>query len=425
MVEKIREHLFSEQLKFQFRMNEKDFTRDRVLTFSTTLVFMMNFLRKSLAIEIYSFVKNINIRSFSKSAFVQSRKKIDPRVFKELSQVLTHEFYTDNDESVKLWKGFRLLAVDGTRISLPDTKELRSIYGATKNQTKTTVAQARLSVLYDVLNNYVIDGKLGALSTGEKSLAIDHLQTTQSNDLVIYDRGYPSFDLIYEHLQLEIDCLIRAKISFNAATQKFIASGKYSSIIDMKPGKNVSLKNKTYSKNDSIKVRLIRVDLADGTTELLMTTLLCSKNYPTGIFKDLYFKRWGVENFYDELKNKIKVELFSGYSNQCILQDFYAALFISNIQTLMVTELNDELQENQTTKYKYKVNSNLSYGFLKDRIVELFLSNKDIDTVFSELKDIFRKHLIPIRPNRSFERHKDKYRNRVKPKVTKNQRNAL
>ncbi|WP_321316461.1 hypothetical protein [Labilibaculum sp.] len=152
---------------------------------------------------------------------------------------------------------------------------------------------------------------------------------------------------------------------------------------------------------------------------------MSSKTYPTGIFKDLYLKRWGVEIYYDELKNKIKVELFSGYSDQCIQQDFYAALFISNTQTLMVAELNEELQENQTTQYKYKVNTNLSYGFLKDRIVELLLSNKDIDLVFSELKDIFRNHLIPIRPNRKFERHKDKYRNRAVPKVTKNQRNAL
>ncbi|WP_461633873.1 hypothetical protein [Labilibaculum euxinus] len=132
-----------------------------------------------------------------------------------------------------------------------------------------------------------------------------------------------------------------------------------------------------------------------------------------------------MENFYDELKNKIKLELFSGYSDQCIQRDFYAALFISNVQTLMVAELNEELQENQTSQYKYKVNSNLSYGFLKDRIVELLLSNKDIDEVLSELKGIFRNHLIPIRPNRSFQRHKDKYRNRIKPKVPKNQRNVL
>ncbi|WP_171597619.1 IS4 family transposase [Marinifilum caeruleilacunae] len=406
-------------------MNAKDFTRDRVLTFSTTLLFMMNFLRKSLAIEIFNFVKNIKTQSFSKSAFVQCRKKINPLVFKELSQVLTREFYTDNDESVKLWKGFRLLAVDGSRISLPDTKELRSKYGATKNQTATSVVQARMSVLYDVLNNYVIDGKIAPLTIGEKSMAIEHLAHTKSNDLVIYDRGYPSFDLIYEHLQLKIDCLIRVKVSFSNASKNFVESGKYSCVIDMQPGKNISLKHKNYTKNDSAKVRLIRVDLPDGTTEVLMTTLLCSKTYPTGVFKDLYLKRWGVENYYDELKNKIKVELFSGYSDQCIQQDFNAALFISNIQTLMVAELNEELQEKQKTKYKYKVNSNLSYGFLKDRIVELFLSNKEMDVVFLELKEIFSKNLIPIRPNRNFNRHKDKYRNRVKPKVTKNQRDAL
>lgn len=81
-------------------------------------------------------------------------------MFKELSQVLTAEFHTDNEGSVKLWKGFRLLAVDGSRITLPDTKELRSVYGATKNQTKTSVVQARMSVLYDVLNNHVFNFKI-------------------------------------------------------------------------------------------------------------------------------------------------------------------------------------------------------------------------------------------------------------------------
>jgi hypothetical protein len=61
------------------------------------------------------------------------------------------EFYTDNDLSIKLWNGFRLLAVDGYRINLPDRKELENIYGRTNNQTGSGVVQARTSVLYDVL----------------------------------------------------------------------------------------------------------------------------------------------------------------------------------------------------------------------------------------------------------------------------------
>jgi len=84
------------------------------------------------------------IHGFSKSAFVQYRKKIKPEVFKSLSDSLIEEFYADNDDSIKRWKGFRLLAVDGSRLILPNTMELESIYGKTRNQSETGVVQARI-----------------------------------------------------------------------------------------------------------------------------------------------------------------------------------------------------------------------------------------------------------------------------------------
>lgn len=101
---------------------------------------MLNLLRKSLALEIENFNTLLKLKkpvSFTKSAFVQARKKIKPEVFKKLSAVLLNEFYTENDSAIKLWKGFRVLAVDGSRITLLMTKELKDIYGTTKNQTST------------------------------------------------------------------------------------------------------------------------------------------------------------------------------------------------------------------------------------------------------------------------------------------------
>lgn len=83
------------------------------------------------------------------------------------------------------------------------------------------------------------------------------------------------------------------------------------------------------------------------------------------------------------------------------------------------------MQVNTKTKYVYKVNNNLSYGLLKDRIVTLFYSDTKTEVIFSELKELFSKHLTPIRPDRKFERHKDKYRNRQKPKVPKNMKDTL
>ncbi len=372
------------------------------------------------------FNKHLNLKPFTKSAFVQYRKKIKPELFKHLSDTIVNEFYTDNEAGVKLWNGFRLLGVDGSRITLPCTKELKAIYGETKNQNKSGVVQSRVSVLYDVLNNYVIEGIISPLKTGEGKLAIQHLQHIKEDDLVIYDRGYPSFNLMYEHLKLNSNFLIRAKVDFSNITKEFIKSGKSSQIVDIYPGEKKKYSDKEYNKNTSIKIRLIRVELPSGQIELLISSLLNSKKYSNKIFKELYFKRWGVETFYDELKNKLKVEHFSGYSNQSILQDFYSALFISNVQTLIVNDITDEINaQTQETKYSYKVNNNLSYGFLKNRVITLFFENNGEENALEELKTLFKKNLIPIRPNRSFPRDAGKYRKRLKPKVTKNQKDAI
>jgi len=394
---------------------------------------MMNFLTRSLSIEIENFVNHlkkdcglVGFKSFTKSAFVQCRKKIQPEVFKKLSSMLVDEFYTDNELAIKLWHGFRLLAVDGSTVTLPYTKELKKTYGITKNQTNTGVVQARVSVLYDVLNRYVLDSQLSSKKIGERVLALLHLGKSKGQDLIIYDRGYPSYDLINTLYRKNIDYLMRAKIGFSSLTKAFISNGKTSQIVEIYPGKNVDTSNKEYDKNTSIKVRLIRVNLPNGETELLMTSLLDSKKYPNKLFKELYFKRWGVETFYDELKNKLKVEHFSGYSNQSILQDFNAAIFISNVQTLIVSDLEDEIKEQvKNRKLAYKVNTNLSYGFLKNKIITLFFSNTDMEDIVNQLKILFKKELIPVRPNRSNQRNIGKYRRREKPKVTKNQRDAI
>ncbi len=390
---------------------------------------MLNFLKKSLSIEIENFLSflkvNVN-QKFTKSAFVQARMKIKPEVFHQLSQILIDEFYTDNQAAVKLWKGFRVLAVDGSRITLPITKELKGIYGEAKNQTGTGVVQARCSVLYDIENKYVLDGSLAPLHKGERELALTHLKSCKSNDLLIYDGGYPSYDFINEHIQTGVDYLMRVKVSFSQVTLDFKASKKQSLITKLYPGKNAKLCDKSYSKDTPIQVRLVRVELPKGETEILITSLVDSKKHPNNLFKELYFKRWKVETFYDELKNKLKVEHFSGYSNQSILQDFYAALFVSNVQTLIVSEIEDEIaEENKQNKYDYKINTNLSYGFLKNRILDVFFSSESMETALLELKSLYLKNRTPIRPNRSNERNSGKYRSRIKPKITKNQKDTI
>ena len=125
---KIKIVIFSNELKSEYKVSKEDFTRKRKQDFPLLILFMMNFLKKSLSLEIENFTSlfKSSTTKFSKSAFVQARKKIKPQVFEKLSQLLVNEFYTDNELAVKLWKGYRLLAVDGSRVTLPITKELKN-----------------------------------------------------------------------------------------------------------------------------------------------------------------------------------------------------------------------------------------------------------------------------------------------------------
>jgi hypothetical protein len=372
--------------------------------------------------------KDIAQETFSKSAFVQARKKIKPEVFKHLNQRIIEEFYKDNSGVLRQFDNLRILAMDGSRLTLPFTKELEEIYGQTKNQTNTYIVQAKACVLYDLLNEICINGVLSSIDTDERTQAKQLLEHCQANDLIIYDRGYPSFELIYEHYQKNLHFLMRMPLDFSQVVKDFVASGKTSQIVEIKPGQKKSFENKPYTKSSTLKIRLLRITLNGGGIEVLATSLLDSKHYGNEVFKELYFKRWKIETYYDELKNKLKIEEFSGYSNQSILQDFYSTLFVSNIQTLIENEINEEIEKESETKnikYQYKINTTLSYGFMKDRILELFFTKNDMNDIINELKELFKKHLIPIRPNRKFERKIGKYRTRTKPIVTKNQKNSL
>jgi Transposase DDE domain len=429
----LKEEIFSKEIILKYRNSKTDFTRNRKQPFGQMLLFMFNLVKKSLVIEIDNFVQFLNsktdsaeIKNFTKSAFVQKRMKINPEVFKHLSEVIVENTYVENNATIKLFEGFRLLAVDGSKVTLPYTEDLKKEFGESKNNTNTSVVQGRTSILYDVLNHIALDSVLANLGIGERELAIKHKFRWKKRDLIIYDRGCSSYDFKYEHIKEDVNFAIRANITHSKAVSSFVSSGKKSLVVDIFPQERHCFKDKPYNKETSIEVRLVRVNLLNGEIEVLMTSLLDSQKHPSKMFKELYFLRWGIETYYDELKNKIKLEYFTGYSKISVLQDFFCAVFISNLQSTIVNDLQEELAVKiQNTKLDYKINTNLTYGFLKNRFLELLFNEGALEDVFLELQTLFLKNTVTIRPGRSNHRNVGKYRNRIRPLVFKNQRDAV
>ena len=219
---------------------------------------------------------------------------------------------------------------------------------------------------------------------------------------------------------------MRASLTYSKVVIAFVESGKTSSLVDIFPSEKHCLKGKEYNKNTAQKIRLVKVILPSGEIEVLITSLLDSQEYPSNIFKELYFLRWKIETFYDELKNKIKVEYFTGLSKISVLQDFYCVIFISNLQSLIVNEVQEDLEiKSNNTKLNYKINTNLGYGFLKNRVLELLFKEGSAEDVFMELRTLFLNNIVPIRPDRNNKRVVGKYRTRTRPQVLKNQKDAI
>ena len=432
-VETSRKFIQRLSTKEHYRVSEKDFTRDRKLRFDKMIFLMIKLVRQNIQVELRSYHDSLvgfeqeGVMSITSSAFVQRRKKIKPDMFYDLSARIATDFYIDNDESVLLYKGHRVLGIDGSTINLPLNELIKATYGTFNNQKQTNdVVICRVSIMYDLLNEIVLDGKLCHFGIGEVTLSREHIQLAQANDIIIMDRAYPSFESMYEMKARGIHFVYRCKTTFSNRVTTFYESQKKEAIIEITPAQNHSFKNLPYSKDEIIKARMIRIELPSGETELLMTSLLDKEQYPYADFKNLYFTRWGIETYYNRFKNIIGVEHFSGTSDQFIQQEFNCALYMSNMQSILTKEAQNEADEKyQHRKYEYKINSSLSLCFIRSRLIELFTSKKNSETIMQELKKLFVANVIPVRPNRKFERKPDKYRQRTRPKLFNNKRTVL
>ena len=420
-----RQFIYSSSTQELFRVDKSDFTRRRKLPFEIVVLSMLKLLRKSLAAEIHHIFSDLDlyVKKVTSSAFIQSRKKLKPELFYALNNLIATEYYKDNDENVQLYKGMRLLSIDGSSVNLPLTPAIKKLYGTYINQKETDTVVARVSILYDVLNDIVLDGLLRPYSEGEVTLSREHFTHAQKGDLIIMDRAYPSFESAYLLQEKGIHFLFRCKASFSNELIAFSKSGKTEMIVEIKAKQNKCFKELPYTKDSVIKVRLLRIKLDSGEIEILMTSLLDAKSFPHRIFKDLYCKRWKVETYYDRFKNIISVESFSGTSNQFIQQEFNCALYMSNMQTILTQEAQQEVEEKyKDRQYEYKINHSLSLGFIRERLLHLYTNFHESEKIMLELKELFVLHIVPIRPGRKNIRDIEKYRNRIPPKQFKNRR---
>ena len=155
-------------------------------------------------------------------------------------------------------------------------------------------------------------------------------------------------------------------------------------------------------------VRLVKVYLSTGETEVLITSLLDSQTYPREDFQWIYHQRWNEETYIGQLKHHWDVERVSSGHVTRIKQDFYASVFLTALASATSAESKGNLQtrnDPRHTKYAYKLNKAIVGSTLAANLVALlFNKQKDVHDIVTFIQDLFVKTPVPVRPGRSFER---------------------
>ncbi len=381
---------------------------------------------KSIQLRLNELLSTLPLPLVSASAFCQARLKLKHTAFIELNKTAVVEVCY-GDETYLTHLGWRILSIDGSRIRLPNEDDIIAQFGtieSTDGQSDTVQGEhcyAQASVLYDVLNKVAIDAQCAPAKTYEGDLARDHLNHVGPHDLTILDRGDGDYAILASFSLRQSHYLIRCSASaFATARQMLKGEGADSQVVTIKPGAKQRKKVSELGLATKLKVRFVRVLLDTGEYEVLVTSLLDEPTYPTALFKDLYWMRWGVEGFYGLLKTRLDLDHFTGKSAESVKQDFYSSVYLTGLESLLIDDAQQQL-DLKPTKYPQRVNNAMAFNAIKNQAFDMLLSDMPIDDVLEQLTQLFltnptceRKHRNVPRTQPSSSRLIDFYKRRRK-----------
>lgn len=392
---------------------ETDFTRDRKLNFKTTMRNVICMETGSLKDELLK-LNDFSIDTPSASAFVQARCKIKVDAFKTLFDRFNKKTHVN-----KLWKGYRLIAIDGSELPIDNTVYDKDTTLFGKGDFKPYSA-FHLNASYDLLectfDDLIIQGQAKMDENDAFCQLIDRYNGSKA--IFIADRGYESYNGFEHVVKSENKYLIRVKDidSKNSITRSLgpYPEGEFDidvfRMLTLKQTKMTKacpqlykfLSNKSrfdfMSKDNpwhEFNCRLVRFKITDDTYECIITNL-DRNEFCIDDIKDLYNRRWGIETSFREVKYALGLNALHSKKRKLIQQEIYARLILYNFCQRIVQEI--KIPKKDKRKYSYQVNFTRSF-----HIIRHFLTKKG--GKIPPIEHLIAKEILPVRPNRSESRH--------------------
>jgi hypothetical protein len=213
---------------------------------------------------------------------------------------------------IKLWgtlktpacfyDGMRLMALDGFLVDVPDTPDNDRVFGRPRNgHASGAFPQARILALCEVGTHILWKYLIKPVRRAEISMARVLLRFLAPDMLLLWDRGFLSYDHVAQVLFQGAQLLARVKTNLIFTRRQRLPDGSYLSKL------YASAKDRKHDRK-GLAVRIVEYTIRDrgrpgsGERHRLLTTLLDWRRHPAKRLIELYHERWEEELAIDELK---------------------------------------------------------------------------------------------------------------------------
>lgn len=293
-------------------------------------------------------------------------------------------------------------------MSIPSVPPIAEHFGQWNPRLGDPCPKARVSQLYDVLNYLTVSALITPKCLGERELAAAHCSKLGHEDLLLMDgRGYEGFWLFKLIVSCGANFCTRASSSKLKIVKSFVQSGESEQIVKLQCSYSSARKCAQLDLDKTaITLRLIRVDLPTGETEVLITSLTDQKAYPLDQFADLYHQRWPVEEDYKLMKCRLQMENFTDKTVHSAYQDFYAKIFTKNLAAVVIGSVKDRIKRLTDGRvHLYKANFTNALAMMKAHVVVLFnRAASALTACVKSLQALIVRVLSEIRAGRSVPR---------------------
>jgi len=364
----------------------------------------MEVIRK---LQSYASIKGIMVPSSSTASYCAARKKLDEQM---LSDILAHTAdRLDQMPETGMLNNRRVIVVDGTGVSMPDTLQSQAVWPQTASQRPGCgFPTARICACFSLESGALLSYAIGNKKSHELPLFRQQWKIFRQGDIFLGDKGFCSYFDIANLKKQGVDSVVtlarRTPVNDASCIKKL---GPDDLLISWK--RPVHSANLSYSQDEwanlpeELILRQIRVAVNNPgfrTQEFyIVTTLLDAVQYPAAELAEIYFKRWDVELFFRDIKTTMKMDILRCLTPEMIRKEILMHFIAYNCVRRLMYEAAEEADiEVRVVSFKGSLQALRNW---EPHLNQAKVSNSERFRLISDLYDAMTNTPLRQRPGRS------------------------